>query len=67
MQFSSRTIYRSWMSDSVDWETVDSKASAQAEMPDRGKMFIEKMTPQKQSAVGTKCHAAPLVLNVFWD
>ena len=36
-------------------------------MPRRGKMFIEKLAPQKQSAVGTKCHVAPLVLNIIWD
>jgi hypothetical protein len=34
-------------------------------MPRRGKMFIEKMTPQKRSAVSTKYHVAPLVLNVL--
>jgi len=30
-------------------------------------MFIEKLAPQKQSAVGTKSHVAPLVLNIVWD
>jgi|GEM_PF-3150241 len=30
-------------------------------------MFIEKMAPQKQGAVGTKSHVAPLVLNMIWD
>lgn len=34
-------------------------------MPRRGKMFVEKMTPQKQSAIGTKFYVAPLGLNII--
>jgi hypothetical protein len=29
-------------------------------------MFIEKMTPKKQRAVGTKSNVAPLVLNIIF-
>jgi hypothetical protein len=30
-------------------------------------MFIEQITPKYQSAVGTKSHVAPMVLNIMWD
>jgi hypothetical protein len=30
-------------------------------------MFIEKIAPKWQSAVGKKSHVAPLVLNIIWD